>query len=308
MFMNLIKPKKLNKGDTIGIIALSGVIESKENILRAKQYFEDKGFKVVLSDNIFDQNRYLAGSDEKRVEELHKFFANPEIKMILCARGGYGAIRLLDKIDWEIIKNNPKIFAGYSDVSALQAMILKKTGLITFYSPMAQSDFGCEDVSGQVEKSFFNAIQNTKDLEISPDKKKSKTYYEGKAKGILFGGNLATIASLCGQDFIPDEKFIFFAEDLGEDTYKIDKMMTQLLNIPQFRKNLAGIILGDFLDIKNKKHFDEMFFEIGGKCKVPVLSGFKITHSKEKITLPYGAKAKFSTTDKVLKIENYLQD
>lgn len=306
--MNLIKPKKLNKGDTIGIIALSGAIESEENILRAKKYFENKGFNVVLSDNIFDQNRYLAGTDEKKVKELHKFFANPKIKMILCARGGYGAIRLLDKIDFDLIKNNPKIFAGYSDVSALQAMILKKTGLITFYSPMASSDFGCEEVNKRVEKGFFDALSNTKDLELSPNKKKSKVYFEGKAKGILFGGNLATIASLCGQDFIPQEKFIFFAEDLGEDTYKIDKMFTQLLNIPQFRENLTGIILGDFLDVKNKKHFDELFFEIGSKCKVPVLSGFKITHAKEKITLPYGAIAEFSTEDKILKIETYLKD
>lgn len=308
MFMNLIKPKKLNKCDTIGIIALSGAIESEESILRAKKYFESKGYNVVLSDNIFDKNRYLAGTDEKKVEELHKFFANPEIKMILCARGGYGAIRLLDKIDWELIKNNPKIFAGYSDVSALQAMILKKTGLVTFYSPMASGDFGGEEILKRVEKSFFDALSNTKILEISPDKKKSKTYFAGEAKGILFGGNLATIVSLCGQDFIPDEKFIFFAEDLGEDTYKIDKMMTQLLNIPQFSKNLAGIILGDFLDIKNKKHFDELFVEIGAKYKLPIISGFKITHAKEKITLPYGAKAEFSTTDKVLKIETYLKD
>ncbi|MEI8128984.1 MAG: LD-carboxypeptidase, partial [bacterium] len=117
--MNLIKPKKLNKGDTIGILPLSGAVESKTNILRAKKYFENKGFKVVLSENIFDNHRYLAGTDEKKVEELHKFFANPKISMILCARGGYGAIRLLDKIDFNLIKNNPKIFAGYSDVSAL---------------------------------------------------------------------------------------------------------------------------------------------------------------------------------------------
>lgn len=307
MFMNLIKPKKLNKGDTIGIIALSGVIENEENILMAKKYFEDKGFKVVLSENIFDKNRYLAGTDEKKIEELHKFFANPDIKMILCARGGYGAIRLLDKIDWNIIKNNPKIFAGYSDVSALKAMILKKTGLITFYAPMASGDFGCEEISDGAEKAFFDALTNTQNLEITPDNEKSKVYSKGKANGIIFGGNLATIASLCGQDFIPDEKFIFFAEDLGEDTYKIDKMMTQLLNIPQFRENLTGIILGDFLDIQNQEHFDELFFELGAKHKIPILSGFKITHAKEKITLPYGANAEFSTTDKILKIESYLK-
>lgn len=306
--MNLIKPKKLNIGDTIGILALSGVIENKRNILRAKKYFESKGYKVVLSENIFDKNRYLAGTDEKKVKELHNFFKNPEINMILCARGGYGAIRLLDKIDFELIKNNPKIFAGYSDVSALQAMVYKKAGLITFYAPMAQGDFGLESMDTYTEKSFFDALQNTKGLEILPDNEKSKIYSQGEAKGILWGGNLATIVSLCGLDFIPNERFILFAEDLGEDTYKIDKMFTQLLNIEKFRKNLQGIILGDFLDIKNKKHFDELFFEIGQKIQKPILSGFKITHGGEKITLPYGAKVAFSTEDKCLLIESCLNN
>ena len=303
--MNLVKPEKLNKGDTIGILALSGAVESEENILRAKKYFEDKGYKVVLSENIFDKCRYLAGTDEKKVQELHKFFKNPEIKAILCARGGYGAIRLLDKIDFDIIKNNPKIFAGYSDTTAIEAMIYKKTGLITFYSPMAQSDFGLEKVSPFVERNFFKALSGAK-LEFEPCKRRGKTYFSGDAKGILWGGNLATLVTLCGQDFIPDEKFIFFAEDLNEDVYKIDKMMTQLLNIDKFKQNLSGIILGDFLDITNKKYFDELFYEIGKKLEIPIQSGFKITHAKEKITVPYGANASFSVSEKVLQIENYL--
>jgi len=305
--MNLIKPKKLNKGDTIGILALSGAVESKENILSAKKYFENKGFKVVLSENIFDKNRYLAGTDEKKVQELHRFFEDQNINALLCARGGYGAIRLLDKIDFNLIKNNPKIFAGYSDVSAIEAMIYKKTGLITFYAPMAQSDFGLDEVSKSVEKSFFNVLTNTKNLEILPQKRKTKVYYEGEAKGILWGGNLATIVSLCGTDFVPNEPFIFFAEDLGEEVYKIDKMMTQLLNIEKFRNNLVGIILGDFLDVKNKKHFDELFFEIGQNIKKPILSGFAITHVKEKITVPYGANAQFSTATNILDIQSYLR-
>lgn len=307
--MNLIKPAKLNKGDTIGFLALSGAVENKKNILRAKQYFEKKGYKVILSENIFDENRYLAGTDEKKVQELHKFFQNPEIKMILCSRGGYGAIRLLDKIDFDIIKNNPKIFAGYSDVSAIEAMIYKKTGLVTFYSPMAQSDFGLEKAFPITEKSFFETITNTtKDLKISPDKRKSKVYYPGETEGILWGGNLATIVSMCGLDFIPDEKFIFFIEDLNEVVYKIDKMMTQLLNIEKFRKNLSGIVIGDFLKIDNKKYFDELFFEIGKKIKKPVLSGFKITHADEKITVPYGAMAELSTNQKILIVKKYLQE
>lgn len=304
--MNLIKPKKLNKGDTIGILALSGAVESKENILRAKEYFEKRGYKVVLSENIFDQYRYLAGIDEKKVEELHKFFKDPNIKAILCSRGGYGAIRLLDKIDFEIIKNNPKIFAGYSDASAIESMILTKTGLITFYAPVAQSDFGETELSDFTVESFFHTLENTQNLVFSPDEDKTKVYFEGKCEGILWGGNLATIASMCGLDFIPDSEFVFFAEDLGEDVYKIDKMITQLMNIDKFRKNLQGIILGDFLDIKNKKFFDELFFEIGEKIQKPILSGFKITHARDKITIPYGAETKFSTETKKLTIENYI--
>jgi len=310
--MNLIKPKKLNKGDKIGILALSGAVESKENILRAKKYFENLGYKIVLSDNIFDENRYLAGTDEKKVEELHKFFKDPEIKMILCARGGYGAIRLLDKIDFELIKNNPTIFAGYSDVSAIEAMIFKKTGLVTFYAPMAQSDFGIEEVFNLTEKSFFDTLTNSGELKITPDDENPKIYFNGEAVGNLWGGNLATLVSMCGTDFIPDEKFILFIEDLNEPVYKIDKMMTQLLNIEKFKQNLAGVVLGEFLDIgKNneaEKHFDELFFEIGQKIKKPILSGFKITHADEKITVPYGAYAEFSTETKIINIENYLID
>lgn len=305
--MNIIKPEKLKKGDRIGILALSGAVQNKNNILRAKKYFEKKGYKVVLSENIFDEKRYLAGEDEKKIKELHKFFKDPEIKMILCARGGYGAIRLLDKIDFDLIKDNPKIFAGYSDTTALQAMIYKKTGLITFYSPMAQSDFGVKEVSKTTEKSFFKTLTNINELTITPDKRKSKVYYKGEADGILWGGNLATITSMCGLDSIPDEKFIFFAEDLNEPVYKIDKMMTQLLNIEKFRNNLAGIVLGDFLNTDNKKYLDELFYEIGSKVQKPILSGFKITHAKEKITIPYGANANLSTETKILFVKHYLQ-
>jgi len=310
--MNLIKPKKLNKGDKMAILALSGAVESKENIMRAKKYFENLGYKIVLSDNIFDENRYLAGTDEKKVDQLHKFFSNPEIKMILCSRGGYGAIRLLDKIDFDLIKNNPKIFAGYSDVSAIEAMIFKKTGLITFYAPMAQSDFGIEEVFNLTEKSFFDTLTNAGETKITPENENAKIYFEGEAVGNLWGGNLATIVSMCGTDFIPDEKFILFIEDLNEPVYKIDKMMTQLLNIEKFRENLAGIVLGEFLDLgKNneaEKHFDELFFEIGQKIQKPILSGFKITHADEKITVPYGAMAVLTTATKELKIQSYLRD
>lgn len=288
--MNIIKPASLQIGDTIGILATAGAVESRENVLRAKQFFETRGYKVVLSENVFDEYRYLAGSDEKKVEELHKFFLNPEIKAIICMRGGYGAVRLVEKIDYNIIRNNPKIFCGYSDISALSVMMYKRAGLVTYSGPLAQSDFGLENPSEFTINSFFEAVTSDKPLIIEPEN--GVSYYSQDAEGVLWGGNLATVVSLCGLDFLPDEKFIFFTEDLNEPVYKIDKMMSQLMNIKQFRTNISAIILGDFLDIDNKQWLDELFYEIADKLKIPVISGFKITHEKDKVTLPYGAKSK----------------
>lgn len=286
--MNLIKPKNLEVGDTIGILATAGAVENKENVLRAKKFFEDKGYKVVLSENIFEEFRYLSGTDEKKIEEMHRFFSNPDIDAIICMRGGYGAIRLIKKIDYDLIKNNPKIFCGYSDISALSVMILKKANLMTYWGPLAQSDFGVKNPNEFTINSFFNAVTND-ELVYAPVK--DKIYHQGNAQGILWGGNLGTIVSLCGQDFLPEEDFIFFAEDLNEVAYKIDKMMTQLMNIEQFVQYCKGIVLGDFLDMDNEQWLDELFVEIGNKLNVPVVGGFKITHDVEKITLPYGAKA-----------------
>ena len=131
--------------------------------------------------------------------------------------------------------------------------------------------------------------------------KGSKSFKEGSANGILWGGNLSTVVSLCGQDFIPDKDFIFFAEDLNEPVYKIDKMFQQLINIPEFSDRCKGIVLGDFLDIDNEVWLDEYFNEIANRLNIPVVSGFKITHAKEKITIPIGKKAKIQGL--VLKID-----
>jgi muramoyltetrapeptide carboxypeptidase LdcA involved in peptidoglycan recycling len=131
----------LNKGDTIGIIALSGDCD-REKVEKAKTNIESLGYKVKLSKNIYDQNRYLAGSDEDKISELERFFEDDEIKLILCARGGYGAIRLINKIDYDILNANPKPFCGFSDVTALLLMIYRKTGMVTYHAPMACTDFG----------------------------------------------------------------------------------------------------------------------------------------------------------------------
>ena len=276
---------------TIGIIALSGACE-KEKVLQAKTFFESKGFNVKLSKNIFDKNRYLAGSDEDKLSELKNFFEDKSIDIIMCARGGYGAIRLVERIDYDVIKRNPKIFCGFSDVTALLLMIYKKTGMITYHGPMATSDFALTTPSHLLQDErityscFCNAIKNA-DISYFGN----KIYKSGDAKGILWGGNLATVVSLCGLDFIPNQDFIFFTEDLNEPVYKIDKMFQQLINIKEFKEHCKAIVLGDFIDCCNEEWLEQYWHELASRLNIPIVSGFKITHNTDKITIPIGRLA-----------------
>ena len=297
--MNLIKPNKLQIGDTIGIIAPAGEVNI-EKIHKAKKYLESIGYKVKLGSNIDKTNNYLAGSDDERAYDLNNAFADPEIKAIICARGGYGSIRLLDKIDYKVIKNNPKIFCGYSDITALSAIILKNTGLITFSGAMVQSDFATDELNNYTLKSFFDTLCGN---EIILNPQKPVVYLNGNAKGLLLGGNLSTLTSLCGLDFIPDKDFIFFAEDLNEPVYKIDRYFTQLLNIKDFKQHIKAVILGDFLDIDNNKYFENLFESIAKELNIPIISGYPKSHSKKKATVPYGASAALENC--TLKIKDF---
>lgn len=304
--MTIIKPKKLKIGDTIGILAVSGKIKEYENILNAKKFFENEGFKVVISETCKTSHRYMAGkNDEECVKAFQEFFENKDINAIVCARGGYGTIRLLDKIDWNIVKNNPKIFAGYSDITALLCMIYKKTGLITFHSPMCNGDFA-SNVDEYTKNSFFNTLSgNTKSIQAVG----SKIFYEGITDGHLFGGNLTVLASLCGLDFIPRENLILFLEDLNEPVYKIDRTLTQLFNIIEFKENVKGIAIGEFKDISDTSMLDMIIKEIAQKLKIPVCDGFKITHNKTKDTIPVGASAIFdSNLGKISISDGYVSD
>lgn len=286
---------KLKQNATIAFIAPAGSIKNKENIDRARDYFQGLGYKVVYGKHLFGKDKYMSGTDEERLSDLHWAFEDKNINAIICARGGYGCLRLIDKIDYEKIKENKKLFCGYSDITILSSMFLKRAGLITYSGPMANGDFGNIPQSEFTLNEFFKTVQETGIREYRAE----KLYTRGKAEGILWGGNLASVVSMCGIDFLPDKDFIFFTEDLNEPAYKIDKMFTQLLNIKEFRQKIKGIILGDFLDSGYPEQLDELFFEIGKTLNIPVLGGFKITHEKDKITVPYGLKA-FINEDKLV--------
>lgn len=298
--MNLIKPKKLKTGDKISIIAPSGNV-NKEKILAGKKYFEELGYKVELGENIFNSEKYLSASDELRTKDIHSAFSDTETKAIICARGGYGALRLVNTIDYNVIKNNPKIFCGYSDATVLNIMFLKKAGLITFSGPMIESDFSAIEINKFTKDEFFNTLTSIQ-KEISANN--PKIFGNNlKAEGIILGGNLTTLTSLCGLDFFPDKNIILFAEDLNEPIYKIDRCFTQLLNINKFRKNITAICLGDFLGV-NEDDINDYFAKLSTELNVPIIKGFPLSHTDTKTTLPIGAMGRLNET--TLLINDYL--
>ena len=279
--MNLIKPENLKPSSVIAIVSVAGNIEDSAALKKAREYFENRGFGVKI---FSPQNScgYLSGDDMKRLECLHAAFADSSVDAVIAARGGYGSLRIVKNVDRALIKNNPKIFAGYSDITALLLMMWKKTGLMTFHAPMACSDFGA-GVSSFTEQNFFETLKNgfsSASLE--------RSFNGDSARGILWGGNLATVASLCGMDFLPDEGFVFFAEDVNEPVYKIDRMFTQLANIEQFRRNLKAIVLGDFSGLDDRELFERFIKELALSLNIPVFFGLKSGHERDKLTLPVG--------------------
>ena len=276
-------PKPLKCGDTIGVISLAGAVENRAEVERGVKVLEGLGFKVKLSSHLYDCNGYLAGHDSDKIEELHSFFKDDSIDCILCSRGGYGSIRIVDDLDYDLIKANPKAFCGYSDITALSAMMLKKSGLVIYSSPMLCGDFGAEKVSEYTIDSFLRAVEGQNlEFVLQGDETLS-------VKAISFGGNLTTLASLCGRDFMPQEKFVFIIEDINEPVYKIDRALNQLYGLPLFKDNVVAIVLGDFTGLDDVNLFNQMIQEFCNKCNVPYWTGLRFGHNREKITLPIGS-------------------
>ena len=297
--MEILKPKKLKNGMKIGILSVSGAIKDVNELNIAKSRLEKSGFNVVVS--AVENYRNMAGTKEFCLNNLYKFFEDKSIDAIIVARGGYGTLRFLGDIDYSVIKSNPKIFVGFSDITNLLAMFYKKAGLIGFYGPMALSDFA----------SNFDKTSYYKMLDILMDKpmtisENGKTLYNGSAEGLLWGGNLSSLASMCGLDFIPDEDFIFFFEDWHDPVYKLDRMFTQLMNIDKFKKHIKGIIWGEFLGVEQDE-FNLWQKEVIETMNIPMSSGFKITHGENKITLPFGVKVLLDADKSIITMkEEYL--
>jgi muramoyltetrapeptide carboxypeptidase len=262
------------------------------------------GLKCKMGANVRKKSGYLGGSVRERLDDLHAMFADPEVSAVFAIRGGYGSSQLLDGIDYGLIQRNPKIFVGYSDITAMHLAIHRKTGLITFHGPTALSSF-----SDYTVDHFRKALFQTEPLGklMNPDeggairpKHWIRTIRPGQAAGPLVGGNLTLISTLMGTPYeIDTAGRILFLEDVGEEPYRIDRMLTQLRLAGKLQA-AAGIVIGECRGCEPSEFqpsftstftLGEIVDEFFGKLNVPVLSGLTIGHTADQLTLPVGATA-----------------
>lgn len=301
----IIKPKRLTKGDTVAVIAPSSGVES-EAFEKALLNIADLGFKAKAGKYARARNGFLAGTDKQRLEDLHQAFGDAETKAVWCVRGGYGASRFLPELDFKLIKKNPKILIGYSDITALHTAIHQNTGLVTFHGPVAASTY-----SDYAKNHVVNVLMNPSapyKVELSPDNVakesnlfKTETITAGKCRGELIGGNLSLLTALAGTPFaLRNMKGkLLFIEDVGEQPYRIDRMLTQLRQTIDLRQ-LAGIGLGVFEDCNPKdatasQSLIEVLKDRLGDLGIPVIYGLSFGHIRDQFTLPIGIAAELDT-------------
>ncbi|MEP0714339.1 LD-carboxypeptidase [Algoriphagus sp.] len=293
-------PKAIKKGDTVGLIAPSAAVADRMQFTFAQEALEALGFKVKLGENLKNRYGHLAGTDAERAADLNEMFANNEVKAIVSIRGGSGAARILPLIDYKNIAKNPKPLLGYSDITALHCAIHAQTGLITFHGPMGSGGWNSFNVA-QFEKVFFdqekmtyeNIHPESDDLVVKPNR--IQTLTSGTAEGKILGGNLTVLTAISGSPYYPDFKdAILFIEDIGEDPYKIDRMMSTL-KLNGTLDQIKGFIFGQCSDCEpgggyGSLTLDQVLDDYILPLNIPAYSGAMIGHISKQFILPVGAK------------------
>ena len=299
-----ILPLSLKKGDIIGVCAPAGGIKSHSEITEFEKKLNDFGYKTLFSENIEKNIGYFSGSDEERASDFMQLVNNKGVKAIFFIRGGWGCARILQYLDFEIIRNNPKIIMGFSDPTSLLNAITVKTGLITFHGPGGNStwnEYSLNYINQLLVDGLPVSYQNGKeDLPII-------TYNVGTAEGELFGGNLSVLSTMIGSEYLPDWKGkILFLEDVAEEPYRIDRMLTHLKLAGVFNQ-ISGLILGTFRKcIAEEPNFsftlEEVFEQHFKGVKFPVYYGAQIGHTANKFTIPIGLKVEMNAGEGSFKL------
>ncbi len=278
-------PARIYPGDTIGVVAPAGPFD-RETFSLGARVIEDMGFKLFIPPGLFEKNGYLAGSDQHRVLFVNQLFADQSIDGIICARGGYGSMRILPLLDFDVIKSNPKVLIGFSDITILLSVLLTRCNLVTFHGPVVTS---LGDATEETKRSLFgNVSSGNKPAIRLPD---GRTIKPGVATGQVCGGNLTMLCHLIGTPFAPGyENKILFLEDRGEAPYRIDRMLVHMKLAGCF-KDIAGIILGTFEECGPIEDIIKIIADVFEDIPVPILAGLDAGHGKHNLTIPLGIEA-----------------
>lgn len=296
------KPARLRKGQTIGIVAPASNVDENEETRFAIDVMRSFGFRVKLGEHIFSRTQYLAGTDRERADDVNRMFSDNGVDAIFCLRGGYGTPRILPFLDYDVIRRNPKILLGYSDITALLLAIHKMTGLIGYHGPIARQNFSDYTLS-EFKRVLFNPKSKTVIGSPPPfearegyvdDENRITKFTGGTARGKLVGGNLSLLTALLGTPYEPDFKNrILFLEDVGESAYSIDRMLTQLWLAGRLQQ-VAGIAFGKFTDAESSGNSYSIEEVIQMRCEplgVPTVRGLMFGHVEDQTVVPIGIKA-----------------
>jgi muramoyltetrapeptide carboxypeptidase len=299
----ILKPPRLQVGDTVGLIAPAGIFDPKY-IETAKQYLAELGLKAKLGKHILDRYGYLAGKDADRAEDINAMFADNSVKAIMNMRGGWGCNRILPFLDYSLIRSHPKILMGYSDITSLLLAIYARSRVISFHGPVATSTWNQSTVD-YLKRILFNAeaitLENPQNSDV-----RVEAIAPGKARGKLVGGNLSVLSSMVGSPYLPSfSKSILFVEDINEDVYRVDRMLTQLKNAGILNQ-IAGFIFGQCTDCSLG---DEPSFTLMQVLQdhilplgIPAWYGSMIGHIQDKFILPIGVEVEIDVNAGTIKL------
>lgn len=310
-------PPRLKAGDTIGIVSPAGAIYESQSYEIAVESMQALGLKVKLGEHVKARYGHLAGTDEQRAQELNDMFRDPDVDAIICLRGGSGAARLLNLLDYDAIKKNPKVFIGYSDITALHLAIHQKTGLVTFHGPLATSTWNSFAVE-HLKKLLFEAeaVQYSNPSEkgglLTQTKNRTRTITPGTATGELLGGNLSVLTGLMGTPFFPSDWTgkILYLEDVGEQIYAVDRMLSQL-HLGGVLEQVRGVIFGKCTDCEpggaggyGSLTLEEVLDHYFKPLEIPAFEGAMIGHISDNATIPNGISAEMNSEKGTFKLLN----
>lgn len=304
---SVILPPKIGPGARIGMIApasYAGEIRTREAISN----LESLGLEVVEGKYLWKENGFIAGTDGERVEDIHTMFRRKDIDGIWCVRGGYGTTRILEMLDYDLIRSHPKVFVGYSDITALHMAFYTQAGLVSFHGPVVASDY-TEYTTASVKNALFGSDYNYSIepvVEPGAGEESFEVVHSGVAAGTILGGNLSLLSALCGTDFLPDlSGKIVYIEDIGEASYRIDRMLVQMIQAANL-KNAAGLIFGNFTrcgpeEGSSDQTVSEVLYDHFGSLNIPVVKGYSIGHISNQATVAVGMQAEMDADSGVIR-------